>query len=184
MDCRSYTWFVAFTPPQKEFTAEKLLGDSGLATFFPTRRELHWSNGADAARGWKGKRVKEYPLFPRYVFIGMLEPMWIAVWGLTRDPHRVVTSILGVDDVPAVVPHKPLWALMQRHGGGEFTAPESHRYMVTGREFSEGDRVLTDDGLFEGLVENINGTTAQVIVKMLGASRQVTIPLENLIAAE
>lgn len=184
MDCRSYTWHVVCTPPQREFRAQELLGDAGLATFAPRRRELHWSNGADAGRGWKGKREKEYPLFPRYIFIGMIVPLWSDVFELTRAPHRVVTSILGVDDVPAKVPHKPLWDLMQRHGGGEFWAPESHRYMKTGREFAEGQKVQTDDGLFEGLVENINGTTARVIVELLGGYTKFTIPLEKLIAAE
>ncbi len=177
LDLREYRWFVLCTPPQREFLAELLLSREGFATFIPTRREWRFNN--HVARMKRIKTERTYPLMPRYLFVGMSDhtPGWRGIFRF-----GVVTSVIGVDNVPEVVRYQPLHDLMQRHNAGRFRAPLAHQYMQTHREFKVGDRVLTDDGLFEGKVKEIKGNMAKVFIEIFGRTTQFEVPLDKLVA--
>ena len=50
-------------------------------------------------------------------------------------------------------------------------------------EFSIGEEVVTDDGLFTGKVTEIDGRIAVVFVDIFGSSREISVALAKLIAA-
>ncbi len=201
LDSRNYTWFAVVTPPQKEFVAEKVLANEGFATFLPTRKEWRFRN--KIARMKRQKHEVTYPLMPRYVFIGMSEgtPGWERVMPyairrfiadgdgqareiearLTRRP--LVQYIVGVDGEPFEIPADPLWRLMVEYNRGRFNAPGYHQFMQTHREFTVGDTVVTEDGLFEGVVRQIEGHMAKVFIQFFGDDREVEVALEKLVAA-
>ncbi len=189
LDSRAYRWYALCVPPQREFAVERILGQAGFAVFVPTRTEWRFANRS--ARKKKSKREITYPLMPRYVFVGMNEgtPGWADIWRF-----RIVTSVIWDAGKPYEVPHdtrkgsnghpdRPgLRDLMWQHNAGQFRAPGEQQYMQTRREFEVGDSVLTDDGLFEGRVAEIEGKMARVFVDIFGGSREIKISLDKLVA--
>lgn len=187
-DSRTFTWYALTTAPQREFAVQSILDREGFATFVPVRREFRYVN--KTARIQRRKVEKVYPLMPRYVFLGMADgtPGWGRVFCFMLDPTdnrgRAITGIIGHEGKPSPIPHAPLRDMMVRHNKGAFNAPGFQRYMQTKREFAVGDKVLTEDGLFEGRVIDITDAKARVLVEFLGAQRIVDADLERLVAAE
>jgi len=58
LDHAAYTWFALTTPPQKELVVERLLTQTGFATFVPTRKEWRFANRI--ARAKRRKTEKTY----------------------------------------------------------------------------------------------------------------------------
>ncbi len=185
-DSREYSWYVLCVPPQKELAVEAIMGREGFATFVPTRREFRFANGI--ARMKKRKTEKTYPLFPRYLFLGMSGQTagWDRVFCFTGTLNyrrrRVITGVIGIDGVPYQVPHDPIYKLMERFNKGHFNCPEREQYMQTHREFKEGDEVLTEDGLFEGKVMEINKNIATLLIDIFGGHREIRVELDKLVA--
>ena len=179
LDSRAYSWYAVCVPPQKEFVFQRLLDRDGFATFVPTRKEWRFANRI--ARVKKRKSEKVYPVMPRYVFVGMNTgtPGWDAVFRF----NIIHPTVIGFDGEPYQIPNDPLYRLMREHNRGRFNAPDSHRYMQTHREFKAGDMVLTDDGLFEGRVQELQGNMARVFIEMFGSSREVMVDIDKLVAA-
>jgi len=92
--------------------------------------------------------------------------------------------VVGFNDTPYAIPHDPLWRLMRQHNAGRFNAPEWERYMQTHREFGPGDKVITDDGLWEGRVVEIRGRMARIFIELFGAEREVEVATDTLVAAQ
>lgn len=179
LDSRAYNWFILCVPPRREFAVERILGDAGFAVFVPARTEWRFSNRI--ARKRKQKKEITLALMPRYLFLGMSDatPGW---HGALK--FKVVTSIIHLDGKPYEVPGNAVSDMMWRHNNGKFRAPGMQKYMETRREFEVGDKVLTEDGLFEGRVQEITPPFARVLIKMLGSSREVMVDLANLVSAE
>ncbi len=186
LDSRAYTWFVLCVAPQLELTVEKILGKEGYATFVPTRREYRFAN--HIARMKKRKTERIYPLMPRYIFVGMSDrtPGWERIFCFTGTLNyrreRIITSVLFNDGKPFEVPHNPIHDLMKRFSQGRFNCPEREKYMVTHREFKVGDEVLTEDGLFEGRVKDIDGDIATMLINIFGGNREIRVALDKLVA--
>lgn len=201
LDSRDYRWFAICVPPQKEFVFQRLLDGDGFATFVPTRKVWRFRNHQARVQG--KKHEVEYPIMPRYVFVGMNDhtPGWAEVFRYRvffdrvsedqlrrrdrpgyRDRH-VKASIVGFDGQPYQIPNRPLYNLMLAHNAGTFNAPDSHKYMQTHYEFGPDDRVITDDGLFEGRVQEISGNMAKVFIEIFGGYREIEVSLDKLVAA-
>ena len=191
LDSRDYTWYALCVPPQRELVVEKILANAGFAVFVPLRMEYRFANRA--GRGRREKIERKYPIIPRIVFIGMNghTPGW---WGVLR--FRIVTSIIGRGNIPAVIPHdtrpatntmpeRPgLRHLIWRYNEGQFMAPSHQQYMVTQREFEVGDLVQTDDELFVGRVVELSGNMATVFIELFGGTTKADINIEKLLSLE
>lgn len=186
LDSRDYTWYVLCVTPQRELAIQKIMDREGFATFVPTRREFRFAN--HIARMKKRKTEKIYPLMPRYCFLGMSgrTPGWDRVFCFTGTLNyrrqRIITSVIGVDGVPYQVPHNPIHDLMDRFNQGRFNCPEREKYMQTHREFKVGDEVLTEDGLFEGRVKEIDENIATMLINIFGGHREIKVALDKLVA--
>ena len=176
LDSRAFRWYGLCVPPQRELVVSGILGREGFATFVPTRREYRFRS--HTARVQKRRTAIEYPLMPRYVFAGMSDstPSWHGIF-----KYRIVTSVISQDGKPYLMPHGPLWDLMQKWSKGKFSAPESQRYMYRG-EFKAGDRVVTDVG-FEGKVMKLNSSMARIWIEIFGSYREIDVDIESLAAA-
>ena len=173
-----FRWYVLRTMTGREKIVEQWLSDDGFAIFNPTEKVFRYENGPARQRG--KKRNREFPLFAGYLFIGFspLTPTWAGVFRFS-----FVLNVIGFAGVPAPVAAKPLKKLIRKFASGDFNAPDHHQYMITGREFEVGDTVTTDDGLIEGKVREIRGSSAIIFVDILGAERQIEAHLDNLVAA-
>ena len=186
LDSREYDWFVLCVAPQRELAVEKILGGEGFATFVPTRREFRFAN--HIARMKKCKTEKTYPLMPRYIFVGMSDrtPGWERIFcftgALNYRRERIISSVIFMNGKPYQIPHDPIHDLMDRFNHGHFNCPEREKYMQTYREFKVGDEVLTEDGLFEGRVKEIDGNIATMLVNIFGGNREIMVALDKLVA--
>lgn len=170
-------WYILWVPPQKEFVAQTILSRYGLTTSVPVRRE--WRR---FSRYTREKRLVDFPLVPRYVLTGFpgREIAWLSVLTLP-----VVSSVIGIDGAPYRVPRDQIAEHLRRYASG-LEAPQEQRYMVTHKEFAVGDEVEITAGPFTGHrvpVKEIRGATAKAMMTLLGETREITIPLENLQAA-
>lgn len=205
LDSRSYDWFAVTTRPQREIVAATILEKQGFAVFVPTETRWRWVTHKNRIR--KRKFEVEYPLIPRYVFIGMnagtpgFEGLFCFMQQLDdHSPmtsphmldkprglqHRLITGIIGHQGVPVQIPHdgpQGLRNLMWLHSGGKFRAPSYHRYMETHREYQVGDRVEVDGGIFEGKVTEVTSEGAKVLVEFFGSQRLVSVGLEKIAPA-
>lgn len=160
----SLRWFLVFTKPSSEQTAQTNLERQGYRVYYPRllRPSLH--------RGrWVDRIVS---LFPRYLFIQL---------DTARQSLAPVRSTLGVANIvrfgseSTVVPNAILDDLILR------ADPESglHRLSVS-RPFEPGSRVRVVTGAFEGLdgVFEREGGSERVVVllDLLGQYTPVRIP--------
>jgi transcription antitermination factor NusG len=173
-----FQWFVLRVMTGRESMVGGCLKRRGFATFLPRQKVYRYANGA--ARLRRRKHERSYPLLPGYVFVGLSPetPTWAGVFDLTP-----VLCVIGRDGVPTVVAVRALEKLVARYGRGEFDAPAHHRHIETHREFSVGESVITGDGLIQGRVREISGTTAKIFVDILGSERLIEADLGNLVAA-
>lgn len=164
--------------PQKERVFQRLLDGDGFATFVPLKTEWRFTNAVTRIK--VKKREVQYPLMPRYVFVGMntRTPGWASVFRFDIIRPRVI-SLQGH---PYEIPNGPLYRLMRSHNQGRFNAPDAHRYMQTHQEFEVNDRVLVEGGLFEGRVVEITGRIAKVLVGLLGG-QEINVELDKLVPA-
>jgi transcription antitermination factor NusG len=170
-------WFALVVPPQKEFLAQEMLHDRGLATFVPAERKWRRRN--------KYAKVKEliaYALAPRYVFVGFKpgESLWFELFNL-----HYVSGIVGLHGKPKEIPRDAMISLIERYSNG-LNAPDVQRYMRTRREFTVGQTVEVTAGPFEGRkvkVQEISRARARVIVELFSYPQEVEVPVDILEAA-
>jgi len=174
-----FRWYVLRIMTGREDMVENCLAHRGFATFCPFHRRWHWANGVARKRRIRHSRM--VPLYAGYCFIGMSQytPSWSEVWPLTP-----VLCVLGHDGVPMIVDHRPFKKLLERHGDGEFNAPNYQRAMSNpDHAHKVGDDVLSDGGLIPGKVEQITGRKARLLVNLFGSIRTVTTDVDSLVAA-
>lgn len=184
-DSRSYDWFAVLCRPQGEKTADRIFEDMGFATFLPTRTAWRYITHKNKEMGTKFE--VEYALMPRYLFLGINQgtPGIGAVYAFMERPggRRLIQGMLSDQGWPVVIPHdgrNGLRQLMWLHAGGEFRAPDYHRYMATYEEFNVGETGHHLGLGISGRVVDVTETQAQMAVQFFGAERLVSIKLEKV----
>lgn len=172
---RSFRWYVAVVPPGEEVTAVNLLWSCKVAAFRPVehlyRRKNHYS---------KAKELKDFPLMPRYVFVGVKSMADLSfVWTLP-----IISGILCLDHKPAIVPHDQIAKFVEQ--GQDFLPPPEHKHMLTKREFKTGETVEVIEGPLVGrlvTVEEISPMdgTAKIFFNLLGARREFHLTLDAMV---
>lgn len=165
-------WFLIFTKPSGECTAQANLQRQGYRVYYP--RVLQ----AALYRGHWAERIVS--LFPRYVFLQL---------DSSRQSLGPVRSTLGVSNIVrsgrefTIVPNEIVERLMQK------ADPQSglHRLDGSGR-FRRGGRVNVISGAFEGLegiFEREAGADRVVIMlKLLGQDTTVRVPSRCVVSVE
>ena len=186
LDSREFEWYVLRIAPQGELAVQQVMDGEGFATFVPTRREFRFAN--HIARMKKRKTERTYMLMPGYLFLGMssgtpgFERVFCFTGTLNYRRERIISSVIFLDGKPYEIPEDPMFDLMKRFNQGRFNCPEREKYMQTHREFKEGDEVLTEDGLFEGRVKEIDGNIAVMLINIFGGNREIRVALDKLVA--
>ena len=171
------TWYALTVMPRREFQAADSLAQRGFEAYVPMVRKFRGVN-----RYVQRKRLRSFALMPGYVFLGVESvPEWYLVLCA-----RYVRGVISVDAEPLKVPLFEMDGLKNREAGGEFTAWDAERYMISNREFSVGDDAEIVVGPFAGQsvkVLEIGEETAKVLLTMFGGERCVEVGLEVLEAA-
>jgi transcription antitermination factor NusG len=179
LNAADLAWFAVCVGPGDETRSQKILSRLGLWVFVP--RLARWRH---ANRTTRVKRMVEYPLLPRYLFVGGASPnhVWRSLYRCGR-----IRGVMCADGKPYRFAVDVVQGLNNRAEAGEFKAPEQQRFMKSKAEFGEGDDVLIVADGYEGVtapVREIVGPYAKVTIDMMGAERLVRVPLDRLVKRE
>lgn len=168
-------WFILRTAPREEMRATLLLERKGHAVLNPRECVFRRKN-----RYYKPKVHVLRPLANGYLFGGfMVQPNWFDVLAIAS-----LIGVVGLDGRPRQVSFTTLVSFMKNHAAR--VEPDLHRYMVSNKEFAEGDIVEVLAGPLGGehvKVQEIRGRYARTINALTGGPQQpFDIPLDNLAA--
>ncbi len=165
-------WFCLRVAQQKEQIAERLLRENGYHAFCPT--EIKWKR---RHRRMMRREPVTYPLLIRYIFLGW--PQGQAVPWLEIFRFRVVLSVVGQSGQPLAIPA----AQMQRVFVASQEPIAYKRSVNPHRSLRVGDNVEVIGGGFAGhmtQLTEVRGKTGRIILELLGAVREIEVPLEYL----
>jgi transcriptional antiterminator RfaH len=163
-------WFCYVSRPRAERDAGAAIAALGYQVYVPLEKRIVGRPKAKA-------RVVERALFPRYGFV-QFDP-YSDPWGEIIDADGVV-DILHNGDNPSAVPDAAIEHLMLATDMGlfDFTKPKQNSIMKAGA------RVRITDGPFAGFVARVIQARAadriKVLLRWLGAEREMTVPLSAL----
>lgn len=181
-------WFALRVAPGREFAAVDALAMRGVFAFAPTATVYRRAN-----RTTRNGRLRVYPSAPGYVIVG-LDPgderrpflRWAAVFA-TREVLGVVSN----DDTPTRLRRRhacaahPVAVVLDRL---VTVSPEAQRFMRAGEEFAVGDVARVCEGAFSGFegevtALDLDAEAARVVMLILGAAREVSVPIAALAKA-
>jgi transcriptional antiterminator RfaH len=155
-------WIAAQLLPRREGLALHCLKLAGYSTYLPRIRER---------RVVRGRRITvTLPLFPGYCFLTIEDQWHAARW----SPGIAGLIMDGI--VPALVPDKVIAEIRAREIRGLIDLPR----------LRPGDRVQVTRGVLARLSGLYAGQAphdrVQVLLSLLGAARQVTLPAAAVVA--
>lgn len=166
-------WYALEVRAGTEPTVEALLERRGFVAVVPMRSDWRAIN-----RYVKRRHRVEYPIAPRYVFVGFGgRAEWERVFDIS-----MVYGVVGFDGMAQRLSGIEVALFLQRNM--DLRAPDAWQWMRKGREFDVGDEVDVVAGDFAGRrvrVRSIEGDAARVIVPFFGKR---VIPLVNLERAD
>ena len=170
------SWFAVYTEPLKEHFASKMLSFFGFRdnrVFFPHIPE--WQG-----LGTRYSHLVRRAYYPRYVFVDCIHDDAISELGGIWLIPGVVGVVKGTSRMPFRIPEKalePVFAISDGDGAVHIqTAPRSKYGALKGHRVKivEGNPLW---GLVATIAE-VDELRASVVIKMLGAEREVSVPVD------
>ena len=159
-------WIVVLTKGQCERPTKAQLEAQGFEVYLPMRPVRHRFGG-----------VHPVPLFPRYLFVRITREAcrWQALFG-TRGVTRVMCTMqrpIGVRNEFIEKVRAQELKVLEGFGAEGAAAAVS---------FKPGDRVVTLDGLVQGIFqEDIDGRRVAILISLIGGdSRIATVDMRKL----
>lgn len=168
------SWYVAFCLSGNEYVAQRVLRDAGIISHFPLNKEFRKVN-----KFKKDKIRFAYAALPGCLFICFPkgEENWLALSEL-----NAIIGVLGLGGEPKTVPGAELLRFIDANAE-KWGVRKEQRYMRSHREYAVGDEVQIAAGPFAGHivdVRSIKGDKAQIVLRVLGKTQNVDIPLDQL----
>lgn len=154
-------WYVAQTRYAQEKRAQQQLQEQGVTCLLPMFSRIRLRNG-------KVRGVTPQPLFPGYLFVHF-DPEVVHTTAIKGT--RGISTLISFGGQPSVVPDSVITQLEEGWEGVPLTTDAPMR----------GDRVMIEDGAFEGLEAvwcEPDGMKRSVLLMTL-MNRQVRVPVES-----
>lgn len=154
-------WYVAQTKWAQEKYAQQQLDSQGVTTLLPVFSRVRLRNGR--VRG-----VTPQPLFPGYLFV-RFDPEVVHTTAIKGT--RGISTLISFGSMPSVVPDSVITRLEAGWEGAPLTTDVP----------LNGDRVMIEDGAFEGLEAvwcEPDGMKRAILLLTL-MNRQVRVPVES-----
>lgn len=169
-----WAWVVAVCAPSAAFKAEESLREAGAYPFVLRQRE--WAKIRN--KGVRRREIKESSLFGRYVPVGVKNA---CEWGWLRAV-RNVGGVLKVEDRALIVPARVIGDLVEAEARGDWDFTIKRKEIPVMRA---GAGIRVKDGPLYGaegelVSDAFKDGPAHALFKLLGASRVVKIPVEQL----
>lgn len=183
---QDFVWHVLFVPQQKEFIAQKIITqwvvnngqrlDQSPAGYVYLPLNARWRRESRYTR--KKKRFA-YPVIPGCLFFGTRNDAscWFALLRL-----HIVSGMMRVDDRLVTVSGQDL-ARFVNFNRKEIEGRRKHHETDDAKPLVCGDQAHVVDGPFEGYrvdIKAINGSSAQVLLNILGGIQEVEIAMDRL----
>ena len=156
-------WFALYTKPRWEKKVAKALADKGVVVYCPLNKVVRqWSDR---------KKIVLEPLFKGYVFVQVSEEERLKV-----NQTDGVVNFVYWNKKPAIVREEEI-EIIQRFLS-EFTNIE-----VEGPSLDIHQRVVIKNGVlvnYQGIVVEVLGNKAKVMIESLGLKLSATIDKKNL----
>ncbi|GGD30883.1 transcription termination/antitermination protein NusG [Aureimonas glaciei] len=168
-------WYVLRSNPNCEDRAQASLEAAGFVSFIPKyRRERRHKR----TKEWL---IKEYPLFSRYLFLG-LEP-GREHWGQVRKCDGVESAV-NINGTPLRVSAHEIQQVIDAQATGEF---DDLRRSSVKRPHAAGDLIYIESGPFAGFhanVTSLKGKRAiEVMIQIFGRETAVSLEEKQVRAA-
>lgn len=164
-------WLAVLTAPACERRVADELNTLGFRAYCPLgRRLVSWQGG----RQLKQKLVREFPVFSRYLFVGLPT-------GFTLGRHLSdkIVSILGDASGPVVIPPAAIARINALELAGEWDETKPRR-----SPFQPGVSVSIPRGPYAGFLATIDvqesETRLRVLVNMFGRQSAVSVDLAQV----
>lgn len=154
-------WYVAQTKWAQEKHAQQHLNNQGVTSLLPVFSQVRLRDGAIRA-------ITPQPLFPGYLFV-RFDPE--VVHTTTIKGTRGISTLISFGGLPSVVPDRVIAQLEAGWEGVPLTTDAP----------LDGDRVMIEDGAFEGLEAvwcEPDGMKRAVLLLTL-MNRKVRVPVES-----
>lgn len=160
-------WYVVYCNINCEFRARMGLQEKGFPVYLPTLRK--WVTCANR------KKQVVRPLFTRYLFVSvdLAKNHFLEV----RRTNGVEAVLCGTDGMPATVPGQLLKALWQTEQDGFFDETQAVLKAEPGSLVKIINGPFAD---FIGKLKSARGTSADILLEVLGGETLATVPLETL----
>jgi transcription antitermination factor NusG len=171
-------WYALVVPAQKELAVRSLLAKAGLEVIVPV--EMKWKRKGRHVRR-AGRMVEcEYPLMPRYVFVGFSgQPNWWVIRNYQfPDGSKMVQGVLGTNGMPRPLTAEAVHALK----GLQFAIPTFNPH----KGVRAGDTAQFIYGPMRGQIAKVRKIVkrrAIVLVNLFNTWREMPVPIELLEAA-
>ena len=159
-------WYIALTEPSREITTASRLVSLRFQCYLPTFIKSVWA-------GRSRRRLVTRPLFPGYLFIGMVRGD--EQWERIRKADVGARDFLKISGHPVTVPYAAIEAIKIKEG--ELLLPPKQR-----SSYRKGQQVRIMEGPFSaflGPIERLNGKgRVDVMVNVFG--RMVPLNLHEM----
>jgi|ERR1700722_20310548 len=163
-------WFVAYTQPCKEYTAQENLMQQGFKTYLPLYKRLR--------RHARKVDTILSPLFPRYIFVEL--DVKRDSWRCINGTHGVI-YLLMIENKPTAISTFIIDQL-QLQEDTEGTVPLSSIAM-----FDQGQSVYIKEGVFSGytaIFEKMDDKQrVKLLLNFLGREQTIQLPFYAVEAA-
>ncbi|MBK5017903.1 transcription/translation regulatory transformer protein RfaH [Pantoea sp. S62] len=154
-------WYVAQTRYAQEKRAQQQLEEQGVTCLLPEFSQVRLRNG-------RVRAVTPQPLFPGYLFV-RFDPEVVHTTAIKGT--RGISTLISFGGLPCVVPDDVIELLAEGWEGAPLTTDAP----------CNGDRIMIEDGAFEGLEAvwcEPDGTKRAILLLTL-MNRQVRVPVES-----
>ena len=164
------TWYAACTAVSRERYAEGNLRDAGFDVYLPmaTRWVVHA----------KKREKVQRPLFPRYVFVGMPDPL---MWGAADNARGVERLVRGAGPAPSIVSWRTIDNLRAAEALGQFDDTVKREAIAP---FKPGQPVRVIAGPMKGFVAEVAKANPKgrvhLLLGMLGGKVAATVDADQL----
>lgn len=160
-----FQWYVAAVTPGHEKRAVDRFNDNGVACVLAMQKTWRKKTRYDPAKSEGGKAF-----MPGYVCTGVTSRTALApVWKMPGIVHGFLLVAGG--EQPYRLASSEIVRMMG--WGSIYAPPKNHAFMVSSKEYSEGDPVMARDGPFQNMVfrvQQIDGRRAMVHFDILGGA--------------